>query len=246
MNKKSAFLFILICAFLSLAACGPSEEKIAQAQERYAQVVEAHNRAVEAHGNVTDDSLDKALSELGEASSNLESHDLNQMKDEEIDALLGEMDSLIASYEEYREKLLEIRRQEDAAVLTPIPVTLRNRASVSFRELRLYEEEDPLSHENVLEGMEPFASGESLEGLWIQRDVEKTPWVLSLTDTEGKEYEITLPVSGYEERGVCLLISYDGEQGTLTAKQEEGGKNEEDDAAGSDAEAADGQGASEG
>lgn len=242
MNKKFSFLLILICAFVSLAACGPSEEKIAQAQERYAQVVEAHNRAVEARRNVADDSLDKALAKLGEASSNLESYDLNQMKDEEIDDLLAAMDSLIASYEEYREKLLEIRSKEDAAVLTPIPVTLRNAASLAIRDLRLYEEGDPASCENVLEGMEPFASGESLEGLWIQRDVEGTPWVLSLTDTEGKEHEITLPVSGYEERGVCLLISYDAQQGILTAKQENGA----DDAADDSGEASDGQEASEG
>ncbi len=241
MNKKSAFLLILICAFLFLGACGPSGEKIAQAQEKYTQVVEAHNRAVDAHKNVEDASLDEALTELGEASSRLEGHDLNQMKDEEIDRLMADMDLLISSYEEYREELLEIRRREDAAVLTPIPVTLRNKASLSFRELRLYEEGDPRSCENVLEGMEPFAFGQSLEGLLVQRDVEKTPWVLSLTDTEGGEHEITLPVSGYEEQGVCLLLSYDEEQGVLTAQREDDITEDED-----NQEEADGQGASEG
>lgn len=241
MIKRSVLLLISIWIFLFLTACGPSEEKIAQAQEKYTQVVEAHNRAVEAHGNVKDASLDQALTELGGASSKLEGYDLNQMKDEEIDQLMADMDSLIASYEEYREELLWIRRQEDAAVLTPIPVTLRNTSSLSFRELRLYEEGDPLSHENVLEGMEPFTSGQSLEGLLVQRDVDGTPWVLSLTDTEGGEHEIMLPVSGYEEQGVCLLLSYDEQQGVLTAQREDGITEDTD-----NLKEADGQGASEG
>ena len=52
----------------------------------------------------------------------------------------------------------------------------------------------------------------------VKRDVDNTPWMLSLKDTEGAEYEIELPVEEYTEEGIGLEIVYDEEEGNLAAR----------------------------
>ena len=111
---------------LVLTACQPSDEKIAQAKEKYAQLAEVHNQVVEAHGKVADDSLDEELFALRDKASEMESYNLAEMKDEEIDQLIQDMDSMIADYEEYRTALSDIKSKEEAAVLTPITLALTN------------------------------------------------------------------------------------------------------------------------
>ena len=99
-NIKSV-LFIL-CALLPilLAGCGPSEEKITQAQALYAQLADLHNQVVEAHKGIADDSLDQNLVALGKKVEQIGQYDLNKFKDEQIDLLMESMRSIMDSYEE--------------------------------------------------------------------------------------------------------------------------------------------------
>lgn len=206
---------MMCCA---LAACGPSKEKIAQAQQKYMALIELNNRVVEAHKKVEDNSLDEELVELRDKISELESYNLSEMKDEEIDALIGTMDSLTDSYENYLEALVDIKSKEEAAVLTTIPVTLTNQTEMSFAGISLYEKGSGGAHANILEELDVLNPGRILAGLAIKRDVDNTPWMLSLKDTEGEEYEIELPVEQYTEEGVGLEIVYDEEEGLLAAQ----------------------------
>lgn len=206
---------MMCCA---LAACGPSKEKIAQAQQKYMALIELNNRVVEAHKKVEDNSLDEELVKLRDKISELESYNLSEMKDEEIDALIGTMDSLTDSYENYLEALVDIKSKEEAAVLTTIPVTLTNQTELSFAGISLYEKGSGGAHANILEELDVLNPGRILAGLAIKRDVDNTPWMLSLKDTEGEEYEIELPVEQYTEEGVGLEIVYDEEEGLLAAQ----------------------------
>ncbi len=206
---------MMCCA---LAACGPSKEKIAQAQQKYTALIELNNRVVEAHKKVEDNSLDEELVELRDKISELESYNLSEMEDEEIDVLIGTMDSLTDSYENYLEALVDIKGKEDAAVLTTIPVTLTNQTELSFSGISLYEKGSGGTHANILEELDALNPGRILAGLAIKRDVDNTPWMLSLIDTEGAEYEIELPVQEYTEEGVGLELVYDEEEGLLAAQ----------------------------
>lgn len=206
----------LICFYLT--ACGPSKEKIAQAQQKYTALIELNNRVVEAHRKVEDNSLDGELVELRDRVSELETYNLSEMKDEEIDALIGTMDSLTDSYENYLEVLLDIKGKEEAAVLTTIPVTLTNQTELSFPDISLYEKGSGSAHANILEEMDALNPGRILTGLAIKRDVDNTPWMLSLKDMDGAEYEIELSVQEYTEEGVDLTLIYDEEEGLLAAK----------------------------
>ena len=210
---------VAICSFIFLAAaCGPSDEKVDEAQQKYSQLVQMHNQVVEAHKNVEDNSLDESLAQLQEKASEAESYNLAEMKDEEIDILIGTMDDLIQSYEEYLEILSDIKGKEEAAVLIPISVTVTNNTDLSFSTLKLYEKGDHDVHADVLEDMEHFAPGQTLVGLMVLRDVDNTPWMLVLEEAGGTEYELELPVEEYEEEGISLALTYDQEQNKLLAE----------------------------
>lgn len=203
-------------ACLCLAACQPSDEKIAQAQEKYAQLTQTHNQVVEAHTKVEDDSLDEELVALQEKTREMERYNLVEMKDDEIDELIRTMDSLISDYEEYRAALSGIKGEEEAAVITSITLALVNETEFFFSGLKLYEKGDNGTHVNILEELETFSPQQSLTGLIIQRDVDHTPWILVLTDEEGGEFQTELPVGEYQEEGVSLAVSWDGEQNEIT------------------------------
>ena len=87
-------------------------------------MVEIHNEVVEAHRQIKDNSLDQALQELGGRAAAVEDYNLSEMKEEEIDQLVADMDSLIASYKEYQTMISDLKEREDAAVRTLIPVRI--------------------------------------------------------------------------------------------------------------------------
>ena len=216
MCKKILSIFMICILCIAVTACGPSDEKVAQAQQKYAELVEIHNRVVEAHKVVTDNSLDESLTNLREQVTDVESYNLTEMKDEEIDILIQIMDTLIASYEDCLNTLADIKWEEEAAVLVAIPLTLVNQTNFSFTEIKLYEAGDADLHENVLAGLRDFAPGEMLTGLTLQRDIDNTPWVLELADVNGNAYQFDLLVKEYEEEGVKLNLSYDAEENIVS------------------------------
>lgn len=199
-----------------VTACGPSDEKVAQAQQKYAELVEIHNQVVEAHKVVADNSLDESLTNLREQITDIEGYNLTEMNDEEIDLLIQIMDTLISSYEECFNTLTDIKEEEEAAVLVPVPLTLVNQTDLSFTEMKLYEAGDVGFHENVLSGLRDFAPGETLTGLTLQRDADDTPWVLEVIDMNGSTYQFDLLVREYEEEGIKLTLSYDAEEKVIS------------------------------
>lgn len=215
MHKKLFFLFIICSLFLFTAACGPSSEKVAEAREKYTQLAEMHNQTVEAYKKVADDSLNESLDELRQQVVEVGNYDLTELKDEEIDLLIQIMDSLIGSYEQYLAALSDIKEKEEAAVLVEIPVTVTNHTDFTFALLKLYEKGNYDTHPNVLENMEALAPGQALMGLVVSRDVDNTPWMLVLENTDGVKYELELSVKEYDEEGITLGLFYGAEEEKL-------------------------------
>lgn len=211
---KKQLLPCLLVGLMSiiLTACQPSDEKIAEAKEKYAQLAQIHNQVVEAHGKVADDSLDQELKALRDRAGEMESYNLAEMKDEEIDGLIGTMDDMIAEYEEYLALLSDIKGEEEAAVVTSVTLALTNRTEFSFSGITLYEKGESGAYENLLGEGQILTPGQALTGLVVRRDAESTPWVLVLMEESGREFELELPVGEYSENGVVsLALSYDGE-----------------------------------
>ncbi len=213
-GKYISVLFTLIALCCLLTSCGPSQEKITKAQQTYAALSDAHNAVVEAHKLIADTSYDDTLTALQAEAESLKDHNLYQMKDEEIDALIQSMESIISTYEEHLNTLTEVKANEDAAILVLIPVSLTNRTDFSFTALSFYEQGSP-DTTNLIENLGSFGPTQALTGLVAQRDVENTPWLLVLTDVEEKKWELPLAVDTYTETGISLALTYDAEAETL-------------------------------
>jgi hypothetical protein len=200
---------------LLLTACGgPSAEKIAQAQDTYSNLVTIHNRVVSAHRQIEDDSLDEKLVALGEKITQVNTYNLNDMNDEEIDMLIDTMDSIIDTYEEYLTAINDIRDTENAAILTPINISLINDTNLTFVGLSLHQK-GTIENVDLLETLSGFMPAQRMAGLVIYRDVQNTPWVLELVSEDGSLYELNLSVKDYSEDGRVLTLTYDSEKDAI-------------------------------
>ena len=217
--KKNLSSLLLSCVMaastLLLTACGgPSAEKIAQAQDTYSNLVAIHNRVVSAHRQIEDDSLDEKLVALGEKITQVNTYNLNDMSDEEIDMLIDTMDSIIDTYEEYLTAINDIRDTENAAILTPINISLINDTNLTFVGLSLHQK-GTIQNADLLETLSGFMPAQRMAGLVIYRDVQNTPWVLELVSEDGSLYELNLSVKDYSEDGCVLTLTYDSEKDAI-------------------------------
>lgn len=217
--KKNLYSLLLSCVMaastLLLTACGgPSAEKIAQAQDTYSNLVAIHNRVVSAHRQIENDSLDEKLVALGEKITQVNTYNLNDMSDEEIDMLIDTMDSIIDTYEEYLTAINDIRDTENAAILTPINVSLVNDTNLTFAGLSLHQK-GTIENADLLETLSGFMPAQRMAGLVIYRDVQNTPWVLELVSEDGSLYELNLSVKDYSEDGCVLTLTYDSEKDAI-------------------------------
>ena len=217
--KKNLYSLLLSCVMaastLLLTACGgPSAEKIAQAQDTYSNLVAIHNRVVSAHRQIENDSLDEKLVALGEKITQVNTYNLNDMSDEEIDMLIDTMDSIIDTYEEYLTAINDIRDTENAAILTPINVSLVNDTNLTFVGLSLHQK-GTIENVDLLETLSGFMPAQRMAGLVIYRDVQNTPWVLELVSEDGSLYELNLSVKDYSEDGCVLTLTYDSEKDAI-------------------------------
>ena len=217
--KKNLYSLVLSCVMaastLLLTACGgPSAEKIAQAQDTYSNLVTIHNRVVSAHRQIEDDSLDEKLVALGEKITQVNTYNLNDMNDEEIDMLIDTMDSIIDTYEEYLTAINDIRDTENAAILTPINISLINDTNLTFVGLSLHQK-GTIENVDLLETLSGFMPAQRMAGLVIYRDVQNTPWVLELVSEDGSLYELNLSVKDYSEDGCVLTLTYDSKKDAI-------------------------------
>ncbi len=212
-NISPLCLMAVLC--FSLTACGPSEEKIVQAQQKFAELTQANDAVVEAHKLINDASYDNDLVTLQKEAADLTVYNLEEMEDEEIDTLIHTMDSLIKTYDNFLVTLTDVKAAEDAAVLVTIPVTLINNTSLNFSELSLQEQGDATVPANVLNEENTFGPTQVIAGLIIRRDVENTPWELILTDSEGTKWKLPLDAGEFTEEGISLALAYDSETETL-------------------------------
>lgn len=207
-------LLSTLCCLIFTACTGPSKEQIAKAQDTYTQLVTLHNQVVEAHRQIDDNSLDENLAALTDKLTQINTYNLNEMNDKEIDMLIETMSTIMGSYEEYLAAINQIKENEDSAVLVRIPISLINNTSLTFTGLYLYQQGDSAS-ENLLESLSELAATQRMTGLTIYRNVENTPWIMELTSTEGVSYSLELPVADYTSDGCILSLTYDAETGTL-------------------------------
>lgn len=223
MKKKLGICVLVMIVSMAMAACEPSQEKLTEAQTKYSALVEKHNTVVEEHKEIEDDSLDAALAKLEESVNQLKEYNLAELSNEEIDVLVEQMDALSLQYDEKQAEITKIKNHEDTLILTDIELSVKNAFSKDFQSLYLYEKGSSDQGTDLLADLEGLKMGEVIDGLIIEEDVDQTPWILVVEDTETNSYEIEIDMAAYEGDDIELALTYDeaaGEMVIQTAKAE--------------------------
>lgn len=184
MKKRYLSGILTIIAALTLCACGPSDEKIIEAQGKYRELITIHNEVVNAHSAIKDASLDDELLALEESIPLMEEYNLNDMTDDEINILIDSMNNVISSYTTYLTTIGEIKQKEDASMLTPVYLTIVNMTDITFTKLSLEEKGEINTVTDALETLSGFGPNQEIIGLTIYKDVDNTPWILHLDDKD--------------------------------------------------------------
>lgn len=187
MGNKIKYLILMMVSTFLLTACAPSKDKIIEAQTKYRELVAIHNEVVEAHSAINDRSLDDELIALADNISEIETYNLNEMTNSEIDSLIQTMDSIIETYQNYLNTIGEIKNHEDETRLDTIRFSLTNGTSKTITEIALKEKGDTDPVSNALEGINYLLPGQQLIGLAIHQDINNTPWVLVINDNMSNE-----------------------------------------------------------
>lgn len=184
------FRIVLLLAMAALfTACGPSEDKIIEAQTKYRELAATHNQVVEAYAVIEDNSLDSELNTLYKKIEQIKSYNLYDMTEEEINVLIKAMDSIDESYRNYLKTIGEIKKNEDSQILVPYTFGIVNGTDITFGGLSLMEKGDTDLVTDVLESMSGFCPGQEMTGLTVYMDVDRTPWILLLTSFSDDENE---------------------------------------------------------
>lgn len=219
-NKFKSALLLGVCLII-MTACGPSKNKIIEAQTKYKELVEIHNQAMSAYDSIDENSLNEELKNLSDKMNELTAYNLYDMTDDEIDTLIDTINTLNASYSGYLKTIGEIKISEDSAYLEQITFSVVNNTSKVFNSLKLSERGESDLVTDALEGTSGLKSNQELAGLTIYKDADNTPWILTLgvNDEDGVEienYKLIIEVGDLNNSGKIFTINWNEEADELT------------------------------
>ena len=214
--KKCFIALILLVSAISLTACGPSKATIAEAQDKYQELLATHNQVAESYATIEEGSLNNELQAMSDKVSELTEYNLYEMTDDEIDALIDTMNSMITSYSDYLKTIGEIKIVEEKTLLTPYVFSVTNDTHLVFSGLSLSERGESDLVSDALLGTAGLNPGQTLAGLTVYRDAENTPHVmtLSVNDEEGIEinsYKLVIDNEVLPESGAKLHLKWNEE-----------------------------------
>ena len=143
MTRKKILLPIITAALmLALTACGPSDEKLSEAETARSLLVEAKNSAEETYLDISDESLRSALDELAEKEAGIEALEFKKMNDKKIDEVLPEIKELTDSYQDLLGSLSDTLKsetevKEEKEKHTELTVYFVNKTGLNLTEIVL-------------------------------------------------------------------------------------------------------------
>lgn len=207
--KKIRMVWLFAVLMLLSACGGPSKAKIEEVQSVYAQLVNSHNEVIEAYADLEDDSFSKELDEMAQMLRNIGKQDAQNMTDEELDAVIIELQKNITRYNEIKESIEVLKAETDVEELQAIPVTIRNNTGVRLFRIYLYAVSDSDKGENLVEDIEYLDAYQTrnIHNLYMP-DGEKM-WHLEAYDEDGNTIEdAEVDFTEYGEEGVTINLEY--------------------------------------
>ncbi len=224
--KKRRFFLIILTALLAaaLTACGPSDEKLMEAETAKGLLLEAKESAENTYLDISDTSQRAALDELALKVSEIEALDFSKMNDKKIDEVLPAISEITAGYQDIQGGLsdtlkAETQIRQEAEKHAEIEVYFVNKTGMNISGIVLHDIAKDITSDSFLGDGVILGNGYTLMGAVFDIYKDSSSWELIVTDDAGTEYSFACDdLKGKELKGAAVVLTYDKETGTGSAE----------------------------
>ena len=197
MKKKSLWLPALLLA-LTLTACGPSSEKLAQAQEAINLMTGAGQTANETFLDITDTSFKARLDELSAKETELAATDLTKLNDKKIDELLPSINEVTDAYNALNAEMSQIlttetAEREERGKHNEQKAYLVNKTGMNLSEIKLHDISSGTVSDNYLGEGVILQDGYTLMGVSLDLYSNSSSWEFIIKNDVDTEFTLPCP-----------------------------------------------------
>lgn len=198
MRKIRATTILIPALMAFLVACGPSDEKLSEAENARNALLQAKEAAYESYLDITDSSKKARLEELEKQVEEIEETDFTKLSDKKIDEVLPTITSLTEEYQSLQTGFAEIldeetKEKELAEQTVRISVYLSNKTEKAVHEVMLHDLTKDTYSDNLLADSGALEAGYTLMGVVLDVDKDSTDWEIVFKDESGTTNSVTAP-----------------------------------------------------
>lgn len=216
MMKKSKVLTNLAVAALGLmlVACGPSNEKLQEAEEARSLLLQAREVAEQTFMDITDSSNKEKLKELSGKASEIEALDFSKMDDKKIDEVLPSITEMTDEYQSLGVDMTAILDKETAvreekAKHEQRDVFFINKTGMNLSKVVLHDLTKDLYSDNYIGEGVTLADGYTLMGVTLDIYKDSNEWEFVVTDEGGTDYVLSCgSIRELDQNGVTIVLEY--------------------------------------
>ncbi len=217
MMKKSKILttFMMMALGLFLVACGPSDEKLAEAEGARSLLLQARQAAEDTYLDITDSDNKDKLKELSDKTAEIEAIDFTKLNDKKIDAVLPTITELTDSYQSMGADMTAILKEEtdvreEKAKHLERDVYFINKTGMNLSKLALYDVSRDETSDNYIGDGIYLLNGYSLMGVTLDIYADSTEWEFLITDDGGTDYVLSCSdLRELDPEGMTIVLEYD-------------------------------------
>lgn len=222
-RKKILITMITGVLMLALSACGPSDEKLSEAETARNVLVEAKTNAEETYLDISDESLRSSLDELSQKEAEIEALEFQKMNDKKIDEVLPEIKDLTEKYQNLLGNLSDTLKsetevKEEKEKHTELTVYFVNKTGLNLTEIVLHDLTTDTKSDNFLGEGVTLGSGYTLMGVSLDIYKDSSEWEFIVTDDVNTDHSLPcddLRTSSGDNQSITF--TYDIETGTGAA-----------------------------
>lgn len=220
--KKTKLIISALITILTmvLVACGPSDEKLSEAETARNLLIQAKASAEEVYLNITDSSMKDQLDALAEEEAKIEAMDFSKLSDKKIDEILPTINELTEKYQNVKTTLdgtyqAETSQKEEAAKNVGVGSYIINSTGMNITEIVLHDITRDTYSENLLGDGVTLEAGYTLMGISLEVYADSTEWEFQIKDENNTSYTIPCEgLAGLSENGASLEFKYDKTAGS--------------------------------
>ncbi len=219
-NKRKFIPLIAALMAVLLVACGPSDEKLAEAEEARNLLAQAKQTAEDTYLDVSDTSQRSILDSLSDKEAEIEQLDFTKMNDKKIDEVLPTITELTENYQNIGKELSgvltsETQIKEEKAKHKGLEVYFINKTGMNLSKIVLHDISANTYSDNFIGDGVVLQSGYTLMGVTLDIYSDSSEWEFVITDDVDTEYTLSCEsLKGEDLKGASVVLSYDSATAT--------------------------------